>query len=656
MYLGTGMLLHNRYKIESLLGHGGFGITYAAHDKVLNVRVAIKEYLPRQLATRGEGQTQVSIFTGEARQQYEHGLRKFLEEAQSVARFSHHPNIVSARDYFEAHGTAYMVMEYVEGVTLKEYLEKKGGKISFDEAKAIMLPVLDALREVHQAGLLHRDISPDNIYITSSAQVKLLDFGAARYFAGEQSKSLSVILKQGYAPEEQYRSSGKQGAWTDIYAGAATMYRAITGQTPPEALDRLAEDTLVPPSRLGVAIPPAMEQGLLRGLAVRAGQRFQTMGEFQQALQADATVTGAYQPVSPTFPPGPGPVEAPPPGAGGAPEHYTPRRRRSFAPAAIAAGVVIAFLLGGGLYLQGTRQAPPQSPAPAPQGEVQTPPEAPQPEPPPAVADRQGPQFPELPPPPAPEPARQFPVGNKWLINWQSQYQYRGYLHVRQQLAANRYSGRIAVTFINPKNVKVFVSMDCVLTVRGQEVMIACSNPSESWWDTDDFYLEWHNGTMTGYNLDKKGRRGKAVFTLVDEARLANFLREVFQPQVAPPSPPPMAAGVPGQGDQGQIQQVIREYYGRVAQRNVDGAISMYATARIPAIKRHIIEAVARATESYRFASINVYQNNGQEAKAQVQLLHKKYNQPEEKWVIDINMVKEAGVWKIWSTPGKRVS
>ena len=131
MYLPEGTTLNNRYVIENVLGHGGFGITYAAYDQVLSVRVAVKEYLPRQLATRAEGQTKISIYTGEARQHYEYGLHKFLEEAQAVAQFAHHPNIVSARDYFEANGTAYMVMEYVEGVTLKEYLEKKGGRISF---------------------------------------------------------------------------------------------------------------------------------------------------------------------------------------------------------------------------------------------------------------------------------------------------------------------------------------------------------------------------------------------------------------------------------------------------------------------------------------------------------------------------------------------
>jgi len=354
MYLPQGTELNNRYVIESLLGHGGFGITYAAYDKVLNVRVAVKEYLPRQLATRGEGQTRVSVFTGEARQQYDYGLRKFLEEAQSMARFAHHPNVVSARDYFEANGTAYMVMEYVEGVTLKEYLANKGGRISFEEAKGIMMPVMDALREVHHAGMLHRDISPDNIYITTSAQVKILDFGAARYFAGEQSKSLSVILKSGYAPEEQYRSSGKQGPWTDVYAVGATFYKLLTGQKPPDALDRMAGDTLEPPSRLGVKIPPPAERALLQSLAVNAGQRFQTMGEFQQALLGAAPRPGQVRPAhaplqqappepayTPASAPAPGPVS---PQSEGPPPHYLRPPRSSANPAAIAAGIVVGVI------------------------------------------------------------------------------------------------------------------------------------------------------------------------------------------------------------------------------------------------------------------------------------------------------------------------
>ena len=349
MYLPEGTELNKRYVIENVLGHGGFGITYAAYDKVLSVRVAIKEYLPRQLATRAEGQTKISIYTGEARQHYQYGLHKFLEEAQAVAKFAHHPNIVSARDYFEAHGTAYMVMEYVEGVTLKEYLEKKGGRISFEEAKGIMMPVMDALREVHQVGLMHRDISPDNIYISTAAQVKILDFGAARYAAGEQSKSLSVILKPGYAPEEQYRSSGKQGAWTDVYAVGATIYKCLTGKTPPDALDRKEEDTLEPPSRLGVAIPPEAEQALLRALAVKAPKRFKSMGDFQQAFLGGEPVSIGFQaPPQPAYTPTPTPTPAQPPqqpsysqpASGSASSHLV---RRKISPAVLAASI------GGGV-------------------------------------------------------------------------------------------------------------------------------------------------------------------------------------------------------------------------------------------------------------------------------------------------------------------
>jgi len=577
MYLPQGTELNHRYVIESVLGHGGFGITYAARDKILNVRVAIKEYLPRQLATRGEGQTKVSIFTGEARQQYDYGLRKFLEEAQSVARFSHHPNIVSARDYFEAHGTAYMVMEYVEGVTLKEYLAKKGGRISFEEATGILMPVMDALREVHQGGMLHRDISPDNIYITTTAQVKILDFGAARYFAGEQSKSLSVILKSGYAPEEQYRSSGKQGSWTDVYAVGATLYKALTGQTPPDALDRMAEDTLVPPSRLGVNIPPQAEQALLTSLAVNAGSRFPDMGAFQQALLGNFTVPQGAQHPSAPLQPAPGysqttvvpPVAAPgpppgyvPPAAAPAPYPYLPRR--SVNPAAIAAGIgggVLGLVLAGVLIWK-LLDRPPQlsslkPPEPVTQEQATPPPaaspgkaggstsagkESPQGLLPGMIATPK-PQQPSIPPrvssdadlpekiegkiasrepsaprvpPAAPDPLARFQAGKQWQLDWQSKFTYRGVMKIRQQLEPNRYLTRITVTYVNTKNKVMTVSMDGLLTIQVNDVVINCSNASESWWDTDDFYLKWHNDTMTGYNEDKRGRRGHAVFRFVE--------------------------------------------------------------------------------------------------------------------------------------------
>jgi serine/threonine protein kinase len=384
MYLPKGTLLLNRYAVERVIGQGGFGITYLAQDIVLNVPVAVKEYLPRQLATRAEGATHVSVFSGEAREHFHFGLKKFLEEARSVARFANHPNIVSARDYFEANGTAYMVMEYIEGVTFKQFLDQKGGRIPFDLAKRIMLPVMDALGQVHNAGLLHRDISPDNIYLTADGQVKLLDFGAARQQAGEHSRSLSVILKAGYAPEEQYRSRGRQGAWTDVYAVAATLYRAITGLTPPEALDRKEEDTLQPPSRLGTVISPSEEQALLKALAVSAPHRFQSMREFQEALQTGIVLTSSIPQPYPAAaaltqpPPASAPSSSRPAGWTHPVKPVAGRKSSATAMAVIFSVAAIVLVLGGGatiwhfarnssqaIAIQGTTTVPEKAKIPA---------------------------------------------------------------------------------------------------------------------------------------------------------------------------------------------------------------------------------------------------------------------------------------------------
>ncbi|HEX3027812.1 MAG TPA: serine/threonine-protein kinase [Clostridia bacterium] len=188
-------------------------------------------------------------------------------------------------DFFKENGTAYIVMSYVEGITLKEFITSRGGKLPLDAVLNIMLPVMKALEQVHSSGILHRDISPDNIYITRNFNVKLLDFGAARFAMGEHSKSMSVLLKPGYAPVEQYRSKGKQGPWTDIYAVAATMYKALTGNTPPESLDRMYEDVLAAPSKCDVDIPSNIEEALLKAMSIREEQRFQTVSEFSDCLQ-----------------------------------------------------------------------------------------------------------------------------------------------------------------------------------------------------------------------------------------------------------------------------------------------------------------------------------------------------------------------------------
>lgn len=301
--LPPGTILQNKYLIGRVLGQGGFGITYLAWDMDLNIKLAIKEYLPRDFATRSLGETEVSLYTGDSSRFFEEGREKFLEEARTLARFEEHPNIVSVRDFFRENKTAYFAMSYIEGVTIKEYLKKApDNQLDFSTALAIMMPVMDALAEVHSAGILHRDISPDNIFITDKGVVKLLDFGAARQALGEHSKSLSVVLKPGYAPEEQYRSKGNQGPWTDIYAVGATIYRMITGRVPPESLDRLAREELIPPSQLGVVLPPAGEAALLKALAVLANDRFHNIREFQQALSAGQS-PGAQQsvPQSPDY-------------------------------------------------------------------------------------------------------------------------------------------------------------------------------------------------------------------------------------------------------------------------------------------------------------------------------------------------------------------
>lgn len=283
-HLPPGTILAEKYLIGTVLGQGGFGITYLAWDTNLNIKLAIKEYFPSGMLSRVPGQTNVEANSFEGKEQFIYGLDRFLSEAKTLAQFFEHPNIVTVRDFFRANDTAYMVMNYVNGITLGEYLRQSGGRLPYEKAAVIMMPLLDALKEVHRSGYLHRDISPDNIFIDTKGRVTLIDFGAARQEMQQKSRDLSVIMKVGYSPEEQYRSKGIQGPWTDIYAAAATFYRLLTGEVPPESIDRVAEDTLVLPSELGIEINPPMEMALQKALAVRSQDRYQSIDEFQSAL------------------------------------------------------------------------------------------------------------------------------------------------------------------------------------------------------------------------------------------------------------------------------------------------------------------------------------------------------------------------------------
>lgn len=282
-------ILAGRYIIGKVIGFGGFGITYIAWDSVLEKKVAIKEYLPSDFATRVPGQSQVSVYGGERAEQFEAGLKSFIEEAQRLAKFESIDGIVKIFDSFIENETAYIIMEFLDGRTLKSVLKEKG-KISYQEAIGYILPVLNALNEVHKSGIIHRDIAPDNIFISKDGKVSLIDFGAARYATTLHSKSLSVILKPGYAPEEQYRTRGNQGPWSDVYAIAATLYRAITGKVPEESLERTTDDSLKEPSKLGVEIPKSLENAIMNALNIKAEDRIQTAKEFADALAGEVEV------------------------------------------------------------------------------------------------------------------------------------------------------------------------------------------------------------------------------------------------------------------------------------------------------------------------------------------------------------------------------
>lgn len=286
--LPLGTLLNGRYMLGKVLGVGGFGITYLGYDLTLDIKVAIKEYMPSSIATRNSDRYNVTL-TGRTEDDYRQGMENFLEEAKILAKLQNTPNIVSVQNYFKENNTAYFVMEYIDGMSLKDYLADQGGKIPYVQALAILEPIMEALVQVHALNLLHRDISPDNIYITSRGESRLLDFGAARFALGD-GKSVSVILKHGYAPEEQYSSHGNQGPWTDVYAMGATFYRCITGMLPPDSVERIRVDALKAPSELGIIIPRHIEQAILKALAVKTEDRFPNMGALLRALRGEVPV------------------------------------------------------------------------------------------------------------------------------------------------------------------------------------------------------------------------------------------------------------------------------------------------------------------------------------------------------------------------------
>ena len=287
--LRKGTRLIGRYTIEGVLGQGGFGITYLGIDELHEKKVAIKEFFPQGIVTRNiEYQDTVTVtFVGE-KENYEKGKERFLKEARTMAKFSKDEGIVKALDFFEINNTAYIVMEYLEGITLKQYL-RENQRIAPEDLIELLVPLIESLDEIHSQGMIHRDISPDNIMVLPDGRIKLMDFGAARDYTEFGEKSLSIVLKPGYAPPEQYQTHGVQGPWTDIYALCATMYKCITGENPPDAIERVMDDSLKKISEFGITIPPQEEAAIIKGMSVSAKDRYQDIKDFCEDLY------GAYE-------------------------------------------------------------------------------------------------------------------------------------------------------------------------------------------------------------------------------------------------------------------------------------------------------------------------------------------------------------------------
>lgn len=358
------------YTIESMLGHGGFGITYLAHDRHLDTRVAIKEYFPADLAAREDIAAVAPKPTPKATRDYHLGLKNFIKEARALAHFKH-PNIVRVLRYLEAHGTAYMVMEYSQGGGLADQLRQQGSKLAEAALLRIFLPILNGVRAVHEADMLHLDIKPENIYLRSDGSPMLIDFGSTRQ-AISQTMPEKFMVTHGYAPIEQYPDKGKQGPWTDVYALGASMYRCISGKRPINALERYQAslhyqtDPLAPATVVGKNDYSLQLLGCIDwALQVHPRDRPQSARAFQDRLLGSTTSTQTTAARTVTVRTATS-TSVPPPA--------TPDRRKKRQSAQrLNRGLVAALLLtiaGAGVYLWFQRDAelrstPPSLPEPA---------------------------------------------------------------------------------------------------------------------------------------------------------------------------------------------------------------------------------------------------------------------------------------------------
>lgn len=278
--LAAGTIVYGMYVIESVLGEGGFGVTYLASKKDTGQTVALKEYYPLAYGLRRTESYEIEPVSGKEAD-YKRGKERFVREASVLREFCYLEGIVKVWDCFEANGTAYIIMDYIDGITLKEYVSCHGG-MGYDEWMEMLSPILRSLITLHKHGVIHRDISPDNLMIGMDNQLYLIDFGAAKEI--EYGKTTTVLLKVGYAPPEQYLHDGEMGAWTDVYAICATIYTALCGKAPVDAVARLQGKSLIPLEDQGVMLEVWQWNAIQKGMRIRAAERFQNVEELYEAL------------------------------------------------------------------------------------------------------------------------------------------------------------------------------------------------------------------------------------------------------------------------------------------------------------------------------------------------------------------------------------
>lgn len=283
-HLVPGTILRNQFIIGTVIGFGGFGITYKCFDTTLGVTVAVKEFYPAGLVNRSPGESQVGLLSGEKAEQYKEQLKRFLMEAQSVAKFGKAKDIVNVYDFFEQNGTAYIIMEYIDGILLKDYLEKQGA-MHPEAARKLIFPIIEAVKKIHKEGIIHRDISPDNIFIMDEETIKVFDFGAAILNDSEEGMAAEAVIKVGYSAPEQYRDRARQDFFTDVYSVGAILYQMLTGVKPLESTEREYKDTLKSPHELGAELSSNMDRAVMEALAVQPELRFQNIYQLENALQ-----------------------------------------------------------------------------------------------------------------------------------------------------------------------------------------------------------------------------------------------------------------------------------------------------------------------------------------------------------------------------------